>query len=72
MQARIWITGFEPFGQHLENPSKILVEQLLETTQNHNLEEISPYGFESDSIELTYLGKILTVDENGSRTSLEH
>ena len=72
MQARIWITGFEPFGQHLENPSKILVEQLLETTQNHNLEEISPYGFESDSIELTYLGEILTVDENGSRTSLEH
>ena len=72
MQARIWITGVEPFGQHLENPSKILVEQLLETTQNHNLEEISPYGFESDSIELTYLGKILTVDENGSRTSLEH
>ena len=33
MQARIWITGFEPFGQHLENPSKILVEQLLEKTR---------------------------------------
>ncbi len=72
MQARIWVTGFEPFGQHLENPSKILVEQLLETTQNHHLEQISPYGLESESIELTYFGKILTVDENGSRISLEH
>ncbi len=72
MQARIWLTGFEPFGQHEQNPSKILVEQLLGTTQIEQLDAIPPYGFETNSVELTYLGKILTVDEAGSRTSLSH
>jgi len=72
MQTRIWLTGFEPFGQHEENPSKILVEQLLGTTQIQQLECIPPYGFESDRVELTYSGKILAVDEEGSQASLEH
>ncbi len=72
MQGRIWLTGFEPFGQHEDNPSQILVEQLLGTTQIEQLDEISPYGFESNSVELIYSGKILTVDEDGSRASLSH
>ena len=72
MKARIWLTGFEPFGDHSENPSKLLVERILGTTQIHHLKEIQPYGLESELIELTYSGQILTVDEIGSRTSLEH
>ena len=72
MKARIWMTGFEPFGHHTENPSKILVEKILESTQFHQLQEISPYGLESETIELTYAGKILPVDEEGSRLSIDY
>jgi len=72
MKARIWLTGFEPFGEHAENPSKILVERLLSSTQTHDVEDMRPYGLESESIELTYSGQILSVDEEGSGATLEH
>lgn len=72
MEARIWLTGFEPFGEHSENPSKLLVERILDTTQTFTLKEILPYGLESNQVEVTYCGQVLTVDEAGSRTSLEH
>ena len=72
MKSRIWLTGFEPFGDHSDNPSKILVEKILGTTQIHHLNEIQPYGLESELVELTYSGQILTVDEIGSRTTLDH
>ena len=72
MKARIWMTGFEPFGHHAENPSKILVERILDSTQFHQLQEVSPYGLESETIELAYSGEILSVDEEGSRLSTEH
>ena len=71
MKARIWITGFEPFGEHIENPSKILVQNLLGTTQIHPLKHNPPFGLESESIELTYTGEILSVDESGSRRSID-
>jgi len=65
------MTGFEPFGHHTENPSKILVERILDSTQNHRLKDIPPYGLESETIELSYSGKILSVDEEGSRSSID-
>ena len=70
MKARIWLTGFEPFGEHVENPSKILVERILGTSQTHEIKEILPYGLESESVELSFSGRILTVDEAGSSSSL--
>ena len=70
MKARIWLTGFEPFGEHVENPSKILVESILGTSQIHEINEILPYGLESESVELSYSGRILTVDQAGSGASL--
>ena len=70
MKARIWLTGFEPFGEHVENPSKILVERILGTSQTHEIKEIPPYGLESESVELSFSGRILTVDEAGSSSSL--
>ena len=72
MKARIWLTGFEPFGEHVENPSKILVERILGTRQTNEIKEIPPYGLESESVELSYSGCILTVDEAGSGESLNH
>ena len=66
------MTGFEPFGEHVENPSKILVERILGTSQTNEINEILPYGLESESVELSYLGRILTVDEAGSGASLNH
>ena len=72
MKARIWLTGFEPFGEHVENPSKILVERILGTRQTNEIKEILPYGLESESVELSYSGRILTVDEAGSVASLNH
>ena len=70
MKTRIWLTGFEPFGSHLQNPSQILVERLLGTHHEVQLEVIPPYGFESESIELEFGGQILTVDIHGSQASL--
>ena len=72
MKARIWLTGFEPFGHHTENPSKILVERILDSTQFRQLQEVLPYGLESETIELAFSGEILSVDEEGSRFSTEH
>jgi len=72
MKAQIWLTGFEPFGEHSDNPSKTLVERILGTTQIRYPLEMPPYGLESESIELTYSGQILTVDEVGSRASTDH
>ena len=40
MKARIWLTGFEPFGEHVENPSKVLVERILGTSQTNEIKEI--------------------------------
>ena len=70
METRIWLTGFEPFGAHDENPSQILVEKLLNTKRVHQLQSTAPYGLESESVELDFSGRILTVDEAGSRSSL--
>ncbi len=66
------MTGFEPFGEHVDNPSKILVERILGTSQTNEIKEILPYGLESESVELSYSGRILTVDEAGSGESLDH
>ncbi len=71
MQARIWLTGFEPFGSHQENPSQILVEKLLGTQHQKQLVSVPPYGLEFDLVELDFKGQILTVDEFGSRYSLQ-
>ena len=71
MKARIWITGFEPFGTHIVNPSKILVEKILGTTQIFNLKSTPPFCLESENIELTFSGTILSVDEEGSRSSTD-
>ena len=67
MNARIWLTGFEPFGEHTTNPSQELVEQYLNSTCIH-----SPRGVESGPVEMTFLGRILSVDEAGSCLSLSH
>ena len=70
MRTRIWLTGFQPFGSHSQNPSQKLVEQLLDTVHSQEIQSMSPYGLESNSIELEFNGRILTVDEAGSRSSL--
>ena len=72
MKAQIWLTGFEPFGHHTENPSQQLVERLLNTTRTHHFVENSGNTVESTSVEMTFSGMILSVDEAGSRQSLEH
>lgn len=71
MQAQIWLTGFEPFGCHAENPSQQLVEQLLNTTRTHHIVRTDT-ELESTSVEMTFSGTILPVDEAGSRLSCEH
>ncbi|MEE2759248.1 MAG: NUDIX domain-containing protein [Candidatus Thermoplasmatota archaeon] len=71
MKTRIWLTGFEPFGSHEENPSQFLVEQLLNTNHRLHLKSVSPYGLECESIEVEFKGRILSVDESGSRDSLK-
>ena len=52
MRTRIWLTGFQPFGSHSQNPSQKLVEQLLDTVHSQEIQSLSPYGLESNSIEL--------------------
>ena len=59
METRIWLTGFEAFGVHDENPSQILVEKLLNTKRVHQLQSTAPYGLESESVELDFSGRIL-------------
>jgi 8-oxo-dGTP diphosphatase len=70
MKTRIWLTGFEPFGSHVQNPSQILVEQLLGTHHEQQLHVTPPYGLESELVELEFAGEILTVDIHGSQASL--
>ena len=72
MKARIWLTGFKPFGEHAANPSQQLVEPILNTTRTHRLQPASIHALESDSVEMTFLGMVLPVDEAGSRLSLKH
>ena len=64
-EDRIWLTGFEPFGSHAENPSQALVEQLLETNHVQELVTTPPYHLESDQVEVQFNGQILSVDEEG-------
>ena len=71
MKTRIWITGFEAFGSHQENPSQILVENLLDTHHEQHLSTSPPYGLESNVMQMEFRGQILTVDEGGSRSSLQ-
>ena len=71
MKTRIWLTGFEPFGSHAENPSQALVEQLLETNHVQELVTTPPYRLESEQVEVQFNGLILSVDEEGSRRSLQ-
>ena len=71
MKAQIWLTGFEPFGHHSENPSQQLVEQLLNTTRTHHI-VVTDTELASTSVEMTFSGTILPVDEAGSRLSCEH
>lgn len=71
MKTRIWITGFEAFGSHKVNPSQILVEHLLDTHHEQHLSLAPPYGLESNVVEMEFRGQILTVDEDGSRSSLQ-
>ena len=71
MNARIWLTGFEPFDHHIENPSQQLVQRLLHTSRTLHVEETATepaFG----PVELTFSGTILSVDEAGSRLSCEH
>ncbi|MDE0574109.1 MAG: hypothetical protein OSB32_00800 [Candidatus Poseidoniales archaeon] len=72
MKAQIWLTGFEPFGHHAENPSQQLVERLLNTTRTHHFVEATVHALGSVSVEMTFSGMILSVDEAGSRQSVEH
>ena len=72
MKATIWLTGYEPFGEHEENPSQQLVESILNTTRIHRLQPASTHALESESIEMTFLGMVLPVDEAGSRLSIEY
>ena len=72
MKAQIWLTGFESFGHHIENPSRQLVERLLNTTRTHYFVDPSVHASGSASIELTFSGMILSVDEAGSRQCVEH
>ena len=72
MKARIWLTGFEPFGEHAANPSQQLVELILNSTRIHRLQPASAHALESESVEMTFSGMILPVDEVGSRLSIEH
>lgn len=71
MKTQIWLTGFEPFGSHEENPSQVLVEQLLETKHVQEIVSTPPYGLESEQVEVQFNGRILSVDEEGSRHSLQ-
>lgn len=71
MRARIWLTGFQPFGIHAVNPSQQLVERILHSTQMYHIESVPPYFLESESVEITFDGTILTVDEDGSKHSLD-
>ena len=71
MKTRIWLTGFEPFGSHAENPSQVLVELLLETNHVQELVTTPPYRLESEQVEVQFNGRILSVDEEGSRRSLQ-
>ena len=71
MKAQIWLTGFEPFGHHTENPSQQLVECLLNTTRTHYFVDPTVHALGSASVEMTFSGMILSVDEAGSRQSIE-
>ena len=71
MKAQIWLTGFEPFGRHADNPSQQLVQHLLDTTRTHHIER-SDTELAPASVEMTFSGAILSVDEAGSRLSCEH
>jgi pyrrolidone-carboxylate peptidase len=70
MKAKIWLTGFEPFGHHTENPSQQLVERLLNTTRTHHFVETTVHALGSASVEMTFSGMILSVNEAGSRHSV--
>ncbi len=72
MKAQIWLTGFEPFGHNAENPSQQLVERLLNTTRTHHFVETPANALESTSVEMTFSGMVLSVDEAGSRRSVEY
>ena len=72
MRAQIWLTGFEPFGQHVENPSKNLVERLLNTTRTHHFIEATKHELGPTSVEMNFSGIILSVDEPGSRQSVDY
>ena len=71
MKAQIWLTGFEPFGHHSENPSQQLVERLLHTSRTHHIKQ-TVNELALGPVELTFSGTILSVDEAGSRLSSEH
>ncbi|MDP6899230.1 MAG: NUDIX domain-containing protein [Candidatus Thalassarchaeaceae archaeon] len=71
MDARVWLTGFQPFGTHSENISKILADQLISSTHSVSVDTTPPFGLEQNNINLIFEGEILSVDESGSRQTSE-
>ena len=71
MDARVWLTGFQPFGSHSDNVSKTLANQLISTTQSVSVETTPPFGLEDNKMNLNIEGTILSVDELGSRQTSE-
>ncbi len=71
MEATVWLTGFQVFGNHETNVSKDIAEQLIGQTFEVYLESKPPFGLESESINIKFEGEILTVDERGSRLTAE-
>ena len=72
MEAKIWLTGFVPFGNHTFNPSQEIAEALIGTTHSVEIEPAEPFGLQSTSVQLHFEGSILSVDEAGSSDSLSH
>ena len=71
MKAQIWLTGFKQFGRHTTNPSQQLVENLLNKTRTHHIVD-TDIDLAPASVEMTFSGAILSVDEAGSRLSCDY
>lgn len=67
MEATVWLTGFQLFGEHVRNVSKDVSERLLNRNVEVKIESKPPFLLESESLNLNFVGDILTVDEKGSK-----
>jgi 8-oxo-dGTP diphosphatase len=68
--AKVWVTGFQPFGKHTENISGDIARSLIGQSFDVEIESSLPFDVTEKMIEIQYGGEVLSVDEKGSvRTS---